>query len=73
MVLNPIDNLWSTIKVPLRKCDCSTKNKLYSTLQNVWDNDAELTIMCHCLMDSLLKYIQMVIKAWHDHNKYKKG
>ena len=34
--LNPIENLWSIVKIRLLKRDCTTKTKLIDAVINVW-------------------------------------
>lgn len=68
--MNPIENLWSICKDRLRKLDCTTKEKMISSLIQVWFRDAEINEKCKKLIDSMPNRLEQLIKAKGGHTKY---
>ena len=70
--LNPIENLWATIKRRIEKTDCSTVQKLISAITRTWYYDDEVVKRCSTLVDSMPKRVKMLIKAKGGHTSYLK-
>ena len=68
--LNPMENLWATIKQKLFKYDCSTKISLIEAIIRIWYNKEEQKKMCCNLVQSLPKRVSMIIKSKGGHIKY---
>ena len=51
--LNPISNLWFTVKNRLRKMDCPNKIKLIQSEIHVWLHDKEIKQICKKLVLSM--------------------
>lgn len=68
--INPIENLWATIKQRLLKEDCSTMEKLISAVIRTWYHDEELTKLCLTLVESMPNRVQMLVKAKKGHISY---
>ena len=50
--LNPIENLWSIIKLSLRIRDCTTMVKLIEAITDCWYRDPQIQENCKKLIDS---------------------
>ena len=68
--LNPIENLWSIIKIRLRKKDCTTKTKLIEAIIQVWHHDEQIRENCRNLIDSMPKRVLQVINNKGGHTTY---
>ena len=68
--LNPIDNLWSIIKLRLRSEDCATQIKLIWAVIRIWFTDLEIKKKCLKLVDSMPNRVQQVLKNDGGHIMY---
>ena len=55
----------------LRKCDCSTMEKLCKVIIQVWYHDDDFKKMCPILVDSMPDPVKMLINAKGGHIGYK--
>ena len=60
--LNPIENLWSIIKLRLRSKDYTTKTRLIEAIIRIWYRDPEIKEKCQTLVDSMPNRVQQVLK-----------
>ena len=67
--LNPIENMWSIMKLKLQNEDCSTVEKLKKNIQILWCKHIS-TELCEKLALSMPRRIEMVIKAKGGMTKY---
>ena len=58
--LNPIENLWSIIKLRLRRRDCTTMVKLIEAIIDCWYRDPQIQENCQKLIDSMPKRVKSV-------------
>ncbi len=68
--LNPIENLWSIIKMELRKRDCATQTKLTQAIIDIWFRDPTIEEKCLKLIDSMPKRVKQVIFNKGGHTNY---
>ena len=68
--LNPIENLWSIMKLRLRNEDCATKIKLIEAIIRIWYRDPEIKENCQKLVDSMPNRVQQVLKNNGGHIMY---
>ena len=68
--LNPIENLWSIIKLRLRSKDCTTKTRLIEAIIRIWYRDPEIKEKCQTLVDSMPNRVQQVLKNNGGHIMY---
>ena len=68
--LNPIENLWSIMKLRLRNEDCTTKIKLIEAIIRIWYRDPEIKENCQKLVDSMPNRVQQVLKNNGGHIMY---
>ena len=61
--LNPIENIWATVKKRLRKHDCTIKTKLTTTTLKIWFEDPEIQNICKNLVGFMPNRVQKVIAA----------
>ena len=67
---NPIENLWSIIKLRLRCEDCTTKTRLIEVIIRIWYRDPEIKEKCQTLVDSMPNIVQQVLKNNGGHIMY---
>ena len=68
--LNPIENLWSIIKMRLRNRDCTTKQKMIEAVIDLWYHDPKILENCKNLSNSMCKRVKEVIKKRGGHISY---
>lgn len=68
--LNPIENLWSIVKMELRKRDCTTLDKLRAAIINIWFDDPKIEEHCAKLVESMPERVNQVILNRGGHTKY---
>ena len=68
--LNPIENLWSILKLEQSKHDCTTMEKLTKVIIDIWFNEAKMEDHCSKLVDSMPARIQQVINNGGGHTSY---
>ena len=68
--LNPIENLWSIIKLRLRSEDCTAKTKVIEAIIRIWFRDPEIKEKYHKLVDSTPNRVQQVLKNDGGHIMY---
>ena len=68
--LNPIENLWVIMKHRIEKDDCSTMEKLISSIIKTWYPDDELAKMYLTLVDSMPNRVAMLIGEKGSHISY---
>ena len=65
--LNPIENLWSTIKLRLRKENYTDKAQLIEAIIRIWYRDPRNQRKCQTLEDSMPNRVLQVIKNGDGH------
>ena len=68
--LNSIENLWSMVKIRLKKLDCTTKTKLIKSVIHVWYYDKKIKEICKELILSMKKQVDLLLKAKDGHISY---
>ena len=68
--LNPMENLWSIIKLRLRRRDCTTMVKLIEAINNCWYRDLSIQENCIKLIDSMPKRVKSVLTSCDSHVCY---
>ena len=68
--LNPIENLWSIIKLHLRRRDCTTMVKRIEAIINYWCCDPQIQENCKKLIDSMSKRVKLVLTSCGGHIRY---
>ena len=68
--LNPIENLWSIIKLRLRRRDCTTMVKLIEAVIDCWYRDPQIQENCKKLVDSIPKRVKSVLTSCGGHIRY---
>ena len=68
--LNPIENLWSIIKLRPRKRDCTTMVKLIEAIIDCWFRDPQIQENCKKLIDSMPKRVKSVLTSRGGHIRY---
>ena len=61
--INPIENFWPIIKQKLLKEHCSTLANIIIEVIRTWYHDEEMTKNCSELVESILNWVQMLVKA----------
>ena len=68
--LNPIENLWSIIKLRLRRRDCTTREKLIEAIIDCWYRDPQIQENCKKLIDSMPKRVKSVLTCCGGHIRH---
>jgi transposase len=68
--MNPIENLWGTVKKRLKKINITTKVQLIENLIQIWHHDDEIKNKCSVLIESMPRRIELLIKNKGMHTKY---
>ena len=68
--MNPIENLWITVKRRIAQRKSTTIISLIEALIDVWARDPEITKMCSKLTESMPKRIELLKKANGVSTKY---
>lgn len=68
--VNPIENLWSIVKIRVSKMDCSTKKTMIENVIKVWFRDDEIKNLCSNLVESMPNRVQDLIQARGGHILY---
>ena len=65
--LNPIENLWSVVKIRLLKRDCTFKTKLIDAIIDMWYCNLEITQNCEKLVKSMPTRVMELIADRGNH------
>ncbi|GFT24874.1 uncharacterized protein TNCV_3021591 [Trichonephila clavipes] len=68
--VNPMENLWSIVKIRVSKMDCSTKKKMIENTAKIWFHDDEIKNVCSNLVESLPNHVRDLIQAREGHILY---
>jgi hypothetical protein len=68
--MNPIENLWRTVKKRLKKINITTKVQLIENLIQIWHRDDEIKNKCSVPIESMPRHIELLIKNKGMHTKY---
>ena len=70
--LNPIENLWTRVKIGLLKRDCTSKTKLIDAIIDLWYYNLKITQNCEKLVKSMPTLVTELITNRGDHISYEK-
>ena len=68
--LNPIENLWSIVKLEQKKRDSGNKDKLKQVVIDIWFNNEKIQEYCKTLVDSMPSRIKQLIENNGGHINY---
>jgi len=68
--VNPIENLWSIMKLRLSKMDCTTKAKVISNVNHLWFEDPKIRNNCAKVVESMPNRVQELIQNQGGHINY---
>jgi transposase len=68
--INPIENIWAICKNRMSKSDCTTVEKLISTIIHTWFRDERMLSTCQNLVESMTKRVKLLVEAKGGHIKY---